>query len=77
MSPPRRTTLPARNLAGKLTRQGSRISAATADDLPREEVFSLQDNARTIEGRRHPGRDARFRCISAVRWPGASRSPRR
>src|SRR5215472_3533335 len=33
-------------------------------DLVREEGFSLQGNAKTIEGRRHPDRDAQFRYIN-------------
>jgi Rhodopirellula transposase DDE domain len=34
------------------------------DDLRQEEGFSLQGNAKTIEGRRHPDRDAQFRYIN-------------
>jgi hypothetical protein len=30
----------------------------------RGEGFSLQGNAKTIEGKQHPDRDAQFRCIS-------------
>ena len=33
-------------------------------DLLREEGFSLQGNAKTIEGQRHPDRDAQFRYIN-------------
>ena len=33
-------------------------------DVLREEGFSLQGNAKTIEGRQHPDRDAQFRYIS-------------
>ena len=33
-------------------------------DLLREEGFSLQGNAKTIEGAQHPDRDAQFRYIS-------------
>ena len=64
MSPLRWTTKSTRNLAGELTRQGYRISADTVGDLLREEGFSLQGNAKTIEGRQHPDRDAQFRYIS-------------
>jgi Rhodopirellula transposase DDE domain/Helix-turn-helix of DDE superfamily endonuclease len=64
MPPLRWTTKSTRNLAGELTRQGFRISADTVGDLLREEGFSLQGNAKTIEGRRHPDRDAQFRYIS-------------
>jgi Rhodopirellula transposase DDE domain len=52
------------NLAGELTRQGHKVSAGTVGDLLREEGFSLQGNAKTIEGTRHPDRDAQFRYIS-------------
>src|SRR5450755_1101087 len=64
MSPLRWTTKSTRNLAAELTRQGHRISADTVGDLLREEGFSLQGNAKTIEGQRHPDRDAQFRYIS-------------
>ncbi len=64
MSPLRWTTKSTRNLAAELTRQGHRVSADTVGDVLREEGFSLQGNARTIEGRQHPDRDAQFRYIS-------------
>src|SRR5947209_10972916 len=64
MSPLRWTTNSTRNLAGELTRQGHQVSADTVGDLLRDEGFSLQGNAKTIEGRRHPDRDAQFRYIS-------------
>ena len=64
MSPLRWTTKSTRNLAGELTRQGHKISADTVGDLLRKEGFSLQGNAKTIEGTRHPDRDAQFRYIS-------------
>jgi Rhodopirellula transposase DDE domain len=54
-----------RNLADELTRQGHRVSADTVRDLLRAEGFSLQGNAKTLEGTRHPDRDAQFRYISA------------
>src|SRR5712672_399408 len=64
MSPLRWTTKSTRNLAAELTRQGHRIGADTVGDLLRAEGFSLQGNAKTIEGTRHPDRDAQFRYIS-------------
>jgi hypothetical protein len=64
MSPLRWTTKSTRNLAAELTRQGHRVGADTVGDLLRAEGFSLQGNAKTIEGRRHPDRDAQFRYIS-------------
>jgi Rhodopirellula transposase DDE domain len=64
VSPLRWTTKSARNLADELTRQGHKVSADTVGDLLREEGFSLQGNAKAIEGTRHPDRDAQFRYIS-------------
>src|SRR5271170_74312 len=64
VSPLRWTTKSTRALAGELTRQGHRVGADTVGDLLRAEGFSLQGNAKTIEGRRHPDRDAQFRYIS-------------
>jgi hypothetical protein len=64
MSPLRWTTKSTRHLAAELTRQGHRISADTVADLLREEGFSLQGNAKTIEGRQHPDRDGQFRYIN-------------
>jgi transposase len=64
MSPPRWTTKSTRNLAAELTRQGHKVSADTVGDLLRKEGFSPQANAKTIEGKQHPDRDAQFRCIN-------------
>src|SRR6516165_6918376 len=64
VSPLRWTTRSTRALADELTRQGHKVSADTVGDLLREEGFSLQGNAKTIEGTRHPDRDAQFRYIS-------------
>jgi transposase len=64
MSPLRWTTKSTRRLADQLTGQGHRVSADTVADLLREEGFSLQANAKTVEGRQHPDRDAQFRYIN-------------
>jgi hypothetical protein len=64
MSPLRWTTKSTRNLAAELARQGHRAGADTVGDLLRAEGFSLQGNAKTIEGQRHPDRDAQFRYIN-------------
>ena len=64
MTPLKWTTKSTRNLADELTRQGHRVSADTVDKLLREKGYSLQGNAKTIEGTRHPDRDAQFRYIS-------------
>jgi hypothetical protein len=63
-SPLRWTTKSTRKLAAELAAQGHKVSADTVGDLLREEGFSLQGNAKTIEGRRHPDRDAQFRYIN-------------
>ena len=64
MSPLRWTVKSTRTLAGELTRQGHMVSADTVAGLLRAEGFSLQGNAKTVEGRRHPDRDAQFRYIN-------------
>src|SRR6266702_3400910 len=64
MWPLRWTTRSTRNLADELTRQGHKVSADTVGDLLRAEGFSLQGNAKTLEGTQHPDRDAQFRYIS-------------
>ncbi|MFJ9523772.1 ISAzo13 family transposase [Kitasatospora sp. NPDC101801] len=64
MSPLRWTTKSTRHLAAELTRQGHRISADTVADLLREEGFSLQANAKTLEGKQHPDRDEQFRYLN-------------
>ncbi len=64
MSPLRWTTKSTRALAAELTRQGHKAGADTVADLLRAEGFSLQGNAKTIEGQRHPDRDAQFRYIN-------------
>ena len=64
MSPLRWTTKSTRRLAAELTAQGHEISADTVGSLLRAEGFSLQANAKTVEGKQHPDRDAQFRYIS-------------
>src|SRR5882672_4416800 len=64
MSPLRWTTKSTRNLADELTRRGHKVGADTVGDLLRAEGFSLQGNTKTLEGTRHPDRDAQFRYIS-------------
>jgi hypothetical protein len=63
-SPLRWTVKSTRRLAAELTRRGHRVSADTVGVLLREEGFSLQGNAKVIEGQRHPDRDAQFRYIN-------------
>ena len=58
------TTKSLRALSGELTRQGHRAGADTVADLLREEGFSLQGNAKTIEGNQVRDRDAQFRYLN-------------
>ncbi|MEU6875728.1 ISAzo13 family transposase [Streptomyces sp. NPDC046751] len=64
MSPLRWTVKSTRTLARELNRAGHRVSADTVADLLREEGFSLQANAKTIEGSQHPDRDAQFQYLN-------------
>jgi Rhodopirellula transposase DDE domain len=64
MSPLRWTTKSLRRLAAELGRQGHRIGVDTVAELLRREGFSLQANAKTLEGRQHPDRDGQFRYIA-------------
>jgi hypothetical protein len=63
-SPLRWTTKSLRHLADELTRQGHPVSAPTVGRLLRHAGFSLQANAKTLEGAQHPDRDAQFRYIN-------------
>ena len=64
MSPLRWTTKSAARLAGELTGQGHPVTARTVASLLAGAGYSLQGNARTIEGKQHPDRDAQFRYIN-------------
>jgi transposase len=63
-SPLRWTTKSLRHLAGEPTRQGHRVSAPTVGRLLKQEGFSLQANAKTLEGAQHPDRDGQFRYLN-------------
>ena len=65
MSPLRWTTTSIRKLAEQLTAAGHPVSAWTVANLLREQGFSLQANAKQIEGRQHPDRDAQFGYLNA------------
>src|SRR5664280_1993785 len=58
------TTLSTRKLAGELTSAGHRVGADTVARLLHEQGFSLQGNAKTIEGGQHPDRDAQFSYLN-------------
>ena len=64
MSPLRWTARSLRVLAAELGRQGHQVSADTVADLLHEEGFSLQGNAKALEGSQHPDRDGQFRYIN-------------
>lgn len=64
MSPLRWTVKSTRQLSAELVRQGHRVSADTVAAVLREEGFSLQANAKTVEGKQHPDRDGQFRYIN-------------
>jgi len=58
------TTLSTRRLAAELTAAGHQIGADTVARLLREQGFSLQANAKTLEGGQHPDRDAQFSYLN-------------
>jgi transposase len=64
MSPLRWTTKSLRHLAEELTGQGHPVSAPTVGRLLRDNGFSLQGTAKTLEGAQHPDRDAQFRYLN-------------
>ncbi|BBB00190.1 putative transposase [Actinacidiphila reveromycinica] len=64
MSPLRWTVKSTRALARELTLAGHKVSADTVADLLREESFSLQAAAKTLEGAQHADRDAQFRYLN-------------
>jgi len=59
-SPLRWTTKSVRHLAEAMSAAGHAISPPTVAKLLEAEGFSLQANAKTIEGGQHPDRDAQF-----------------
>ena len=71
------TTRSVMHLSDELTAAGHRCSPQTAWRLLHEQGFSTQANAKVMEGRRHPDRDAQFRYIVCPRlrstWRPGSR----
>jgi transposase len=59
------TTKSTRNLAGELTRRGHPVSDRTVARMLREMGFSLQGNAKVVEGAQHEDRDAQFGYLAA------------
>ena len=60
MSPLRWTSKSLRTLAKALQEQGHQVSEQIVRRLLREAGYSLQANAKTLEGGQHPDRDAQF-----------------
>ena len=58
------TTLSVRDIAAELTGRGHPCSKNAVRGVLLAEGFSLQGNSRTVEGKRHPDRDAQFRYIN-------------
>ena len=63
VTPLRWTSKSLRTLAGELRSQGHEASATLVARLLHEAGYSLQANAKTLEGSQHPDRDAQFRHI--------------
>ena len=53
-----------RKLAQELGRRGHRVSHRLVAELLHELGYSLQANAKTLEGSSHPDRNAQFECSS-------------
>jgi Rhodopirellula transposase DDE domain len=65
-SPLRWTAKSLNTLAAELTAQGHPVSDDTVRRLLAEQGLSLQANSKTLEGSRHPDRDAQFHHINAA-----------
>jgi hypothetical protein len=65
-SPLRWTTKSTARLAGELAAAGHRVTDRTVARLLKRAGYSLQGNAKTVEGTAHPDRDAQFRYINAA-----------
>jgi DNA-binding phage protein len=64
MSPLRWTCKSTRQLAEALTERGHRVSRRVVAELLRAADYRLQAPAKTLEGARHPDRDAQFRYLN-------------
>src|SRR5712691_11129842 len=58
------TTKSTRNLAGALTKVGHPVSDRTVARMLQGMGFSLQGNAKVVEGKQHADRDAQFRYLA-------------
>jgi len=59
------TTKSTTNLAVELTAQGHKVSPSTVAKLLRVSGYSLQANAKAVEGKQHPDRDAQFEYLNS------------
>jgi transposase len=66
MSPLRWTTKSTRQLADALTADGHPISHVRVGELLHSLGYSLQSNAKAVEGKQHPDRDGQFRHINDI-----------
>lgn len=66
MSPLRWTTKSTRHLAQALTADGHRVSHVRVGELLHGLGYSLQSNAKTVEGKQHPDRDGQFKHINTL-----------
>jgi len=58
------TTKSTRNLADALSKMGHQVSDRTVARMLRAMGFSLQGNAKVVEGKQHADRDAQFRYLA-------------
>ncbi len=58
------TTKSTAKLAGELVATGHQVAPGTVAKLLKANGYSLQANAKTIEGRQHVDRDAQFRYLA-------------
>jgi len=65
-SPLRWTTKSTAHLAGELTKGGHAVTARTVARLLKRAGYSLQGNAKTVEGKQHPDRDAQFGYLATT-----------
>lgn len=65
MSPLRWTTKSTVKLADALTQRGHRVGPKTVARLLKDHGYSLQANAKKLEGAQHPDRDAQFGYLNA------------
>jgi len=64
MNPLRWTTKSLSHLVGGLTRLGHQCTENVVARILHEAGYSLQGNAKTMEGKQHPDRDAQFRYLN-------------